>query len=87
VLWKEGAFYAAPTYDILPVVDRVGSGDAFMGGLIYGLRHYPQDPQKALNFAAAAACLKHSVPGDFNAVTVSEVEALMAGDASGRVSR
>jgi 2-dehydro-3-deoxygluconokinase len=58
-----------------------------MGGLIYGLRHYPQDPQKALNFAAAAACLKHSVPGDFNAVTVSEVEALMAGDASGRVSR
>jgi 2-dehydro-3-deoxygluconokinase len=68
-------------------VDRVGGGDAFMGGLIYGLRNYPDDSQKALNFAAAAACLKHSILGDFNAVSVSEVEALMAGDASGRVSR
>ena len=86
VLWKEGAFYSAPTYNILPIVDRVGGGDAFMGGLIYGLRKY-DDPQKALNFAAAAACLKHSITGDFNAVTVSEVETLMGGDASGRVSR
>lgn len=87
VLWKEGAFFCAPTYDILPIVDRVGGGDAFMGGLIYGLRTYKDDPQKALNFAAAAACLKHSIIGDFNAVSVSEVETLMAGDASGRVSR
>jgi 2-dehydro-3-deoxygluconokinase len=82
-----GGFYAAPSYNILPIVDRVGGGDAFMGGLIYGLRHYKEDPQKALNFAAAAACLKHSIIGDFNAVSVSEVETLMAGDASGRVSR
>jgi 2-dehydro-3-deoxygluconokinase len=80
-------FYAAPTYDILPIVDRVGGGDSFMAGLIYGLRKYPHDPQKALNFAAAAACLKHSILGDFNAVTVGEVETLMGGDASGRVSR
>lgn len=80
-------FHAAPTYNILPIVDRVGGGDAFMGGLIYGLRKYTDDPQKALNFAAAAACLKHSIIGDFNAVTVGEVEALMGGDASGRVSR
>lgn len=87
VLWQAGEFYTAPTYDILPIVDRVGGGDAFMGGLIYGLRKYPGDPQKALNFAAAAACLKHSIPGDFNAVSVAEVEALMGGDASGRVSR
>jgi 2-dehydro-3-deoxygluconokinase len=65
----------------------VGGGDAFMGGLIYGLRTYPADPQKALDFAAAAACLKHSITGDFNAVSVSEVEALKAGDASGRVLR
>jgi 2-dehydro-3-deoxygluconokinase len=57
-----------------------------MGGLIYGLRKHG-DPQKALDFAAAAACLKHSIPGDFNAVSVAEVEALMAGNASGRVSR
>jgi len=88
LLWTRGGpIYTAPTYDILPVVDRVGSGDAFMGGLIYGLRKIPADPQKALNFAAAAGCLKHSIPGDFNPVSAAEVEQLMAGDASGRVSR
>jgi len=86
VLLHGGQFYTAPTYDILPIVDRVGGGDAFMAGLIYGLRHYEQ-PAQALHFAAAAACLKHSLPGDFNAVSVAEVETLMAGDASGRVSR
>ncbi len=84
---RRAGFYVAPTYNILPIIDRVGGGDSFMGGLIYGLRKYADDPQKALNFAAAAACLKHSIPGDFNAVTVAEVETLMAGDASGRVSR
>lgn len=84
---RRAGFYIAPTYDIIPIIDRVGGGDSFMGGLIYGLRKYPTDPQKALNFAAAAACLKHSIIGDFNAVSVSEVETLMAGDASGRVSR
>jgi 2-dehydro-3-deoxygluconokinase len=87
VLWKEGAFFSAPAYDIIPIIDRVGGGDSFMGGLIYSLRKYPSDLQKALNFAAAAACLKHSIIGDFNAVTVAEVETLMGGDASGRVSR
>jgi len=87
VLWKDGVFYSAPTYNILPIVDRVGGGDAFMGGLIYGLRKYKDDPQNALNFATAAACLKHSIIGDFNAVTLYEVETLMGGDASGRVSR
>ena len=86
VLWSNGQFYTAATYDILPIVDRVGGGDAFMGGLIHGLRKYGH-PQKALDFAAAAACLKHSIPGDFNEVSVAEVETLMAGDASGRVSR
>jgi 2-dehydro-3-deoxygluconokinase len=84
---RSAGFYVAPAYDILPIIDRVGGGDSFMGGLIYGLRKYADDPQKALNFAAAAACLKHSIPGDFNAVTVAEVETLMGGDASGRVSR
>jgi 2-dehydro-3-deoxygluconokinase len=87
VLWQHGNFYSAPTYNILPIVDRVGGGDAFMAGLIYGLRKYEGDPQRALNFATAAACLKHSVLGDSNAVSVAEVETLMAGDASGRVSR
>ena len=87
VLWRSGEFFSSATYDILPIIDRVGGGDSFMGGLIYGLRKYPADPQKSLNFATAAACLKHSIVGDFNAVSVAEVETLMAGDASGRVSR
>jgi 2-dehydro-3-deoxygluconokinase len=58
-----------------------------MGGLIYGLITFPGDDQKALDFAVAASCLKHTIIGDFNMVTVAEVEQLMAGDASGRVSR
>lgn len=87
-LWQRaGAFYTAPVYDIVPIVDRVGGGDSFVGGLIYGLRTYGADAGKALNFAVAASCLKHSIPGDYNAVTIAEVEALMAGDASGRVKR
>ncbi len=87
VLWHEGQWHEAPQYEILPVVDRVGGGDAFAAGLIYGLRLRPGDPSYALRFATAASCLKHSIPGDFNAVTRAEVERLMAGDASGRVSR
>ncbi len=82
----EGRVYTAPTYDIVPIVDRVGGGDSFVGGLIYGLNTYT-DPQRALEFAVAASCLKHSVLGDFNLVSVAEVEKLMGGDASGRVSR
>jgi 2-dehydro-3-deoxygluconokinase len=87
VLWHGGEFYAAPTYDITHIVDRVGGGDAFVGGLIYGLRTYGDDLGKALNFAVAASCLKHSIFGDFNLVTVAEAEKLMSGDVSGRVSR
>lgn len=87
VLWQQGDFYIAPTFDITHIVDRVGGGDAFASGLIYGLRAYQGDFQKSLNFAVAASCLKHSIFGDFNLVTVDEVEKLMSGDASGRVSR
>ena len=76
----------SPRYDITHIVDRVGGGDSFMGGLIYGLRNY-QDDNKALCFAVAASALKHTIYGDFNQVTVAEVEALMKGDGSGRVSR
>ncbi len=86
-LWQAGTFYTAPVYDIVPIVDRVGAGDSFVGGLIYGLRRWPDDPGRALRFAVAASCLKHTIPGDYNAVTVAEVEALMAGDVSGRVKR
>jgi 2-dehydro-3-deoxygluconokinase len=86
-LWHDGAVYTAANYDILPIVDRVGGGDAFAAGLIYGLRTYGDDVQRALDFAVAASCLKHTIPGDFNLVRVGEVAKLMAGDASGRVSR
>jgi 2-dehydro-3-deoxygluconokinase len=87
VLWDGEKLFEAPTYDITHIVDRVGGGDSFMGGLIYGLLTYTGDDQKALNFAVAASCLKHTIYGDFNQVTVDEVEKLMAGDASGRVAR
>jgi 2-dehydro-3-deoxygluconokinase len=87
VLWDKGTFYQGASYDITPIVDRVGGGDAFMGGLIYGLRTFGEDRQRALDFAIAASCLKHTISGDFNMVTVGEVEKLMGGDTSGRVSR
>ncbi len=87
LLWQGGAFYTGPLFDITHIVDRVGGGDAFVGGLIYALRTWPQDPQRAINFAVAAGCLKHTVFGDFNLASVAEVEKLAAGDTSGRVSR
>jgi len=87
VLYDGKKLYKAPTYQITHIVDRVGGGDSFMGGLIYGLLKYEDNLQSALNFAVAASCLKHTVYGDFNRVTVAEVEKLMGGDASGRVSR
>lgn len=87
VLFADGTLYQSQRYDITHIVDRVGGGDSFMAGLIYGLVTYPSDMQKALNYAVAASCLKHTVYGDYNQVTVEEVEKLMSGDASGRVSR
>lgn len=79
-------FYVSKKYEIRDIVDRVGGGDSFAGGLIYGLNHY-KDRQSALEFAAAASCLKHSISGDFNRVSVSSVERLMEGDGTGRVQR
>ncbi|MFA5210582.1 MAG: sugar kinase [Proteiniphilum sp.] len=79
--------YQSRRYDITHIVDRVGGGDSFMGGLIYGLLTYKGDDQQALDFAVAASCLKHTVYGDFNLVTAPEVETLMKGDGSGRVVR
>lgn len=87
VLYDGKKLYLAPEYQITHIVDRVGGGDSFMGGLIYGLLSYGDDLQSALNFAVAASCLKHTICGDYNRVTVSEVEKLMGGDTSGRVSR
>ena len=86
VLFDGEQFLETPALPVAQIIDRVGSGDAFMAGLIYGLLTYGDD-QQALHFANAAACLKHSIPGDMNLVTVAEVEALVAGDAGGRVVR
>jgi 2-dehydro-3-deoxygluconokinase len=87
VLWGEGRFYKGPQFDATHIVDRVGGGDSFVAGLIYALLAHPDKPQRALDFAVAASCLKHSISGDFNLITVGEVEKLMGGDVSGRVSR
>jgi 2-dehydro-3-deoxygluconokinase len=87
VLFDGKKLFKAPVYNITHIVDRVGGGDSFMGGLIYGLITYSGDDQRALNFAVAASCLKHTINGDFNLVTINEVEMLMGGDDSGRVSR
>ena len=79
-------FYVSRKYEIRDIIDRVGGGDSFAAGLIYGLNRY-DDKQQALEFAAAASCLKHSIPGDFNRVGVPDVEKLLSGDGSGRVQR
>lgn len=87
VLYDGKNLYQSRQYQITDIVDRVGGGDSFMGGLIYGLLQYSGDDQKALDFAVAASCLKHTIKGDANLVSVEEVEKLMGGDSSGRVSR
>lgn len=79
-------FLVSRRYEINDIVDRVGGGDSFCGGLIYGLNHY-KTKREALEFAVAASCLKHSVNGDFNRASLEDVEKLMKGDSSGRVQR
>jgi len=86
VLHNRRDFLSSQHYEITDIVDRVGGGDSFAAGVIYGLRAYGDD-LRALEFAAAASCLKHSILGDVNRVSAAEVEALVAGDASGRVQR
>lgn len=87
VMYDGKQMYKSNEYQITDIVDRVGGGDSFMGGLIYGLLKYPQNDQNALDFAVAASCLKHTIKGDANLATISEVEKLMGGDSSGRVAR
>ncbi|HAU50523.1 MAG TPA: hypothetical protein DCW43_01970, partial [Clostridiales bacterium] len=86
ICWADGEIHMSKEYNGLEILDRVGGGDSFAAGLIYGLRTFENDTE-ALEFAVAASCLKHSIPGDFNRVTVKEVETLMRGDGSGRVVR
>ena len=87
VLYDGSTLFKSNEYQITHIVDRMGGGDSFMGALIYGLIHYPKDDQKALDYAVAASCLKHTIKGDVNLVTIPEIEKLMSGDASGRVAR
>ena len=85
-LYNGKDFFLSRKYRITDIVDRVGGGDSFGGGLIYGLNNYDNE-KDALEFAVAASCLKHTINGDFNRVTVAEVESLMKGSGSGRVQR
>lgn len=85
VLYNDGKLLKSKSYEITDIVDRIGAGDSFMGALIYGLNHF--DDQKALEFAVAASCLKHTIYGDANLVTAAEVIDLMQGDTTGRVKR
>lgn len=85
MFYTEGESYFSKKY-MMHIVDRVGGGDSFGGGLIYSLLNN-KDPQSVIEFAVAASCLKHSIEGDYNMVSISEVEALVKGDASGRVQR
>ena len=85
LLHEGGRSYFSEKYDIT-IVDRVGGGDSLAGGLIFSLLR-GDDAQKAIEFAMAASCLKHTIPGDYNRVTLQEVEALLGGDGSGRVQR
>jgi 2-dehydro-3-deoxygluconokinase len=87
ILFDGKKIYQAAVKEVTPVIDRVGSGDAFMGGLIYGLLEYPNNDQRALDFAVAACCLKHTIAGDYNLVTLKEVENMLDGDSAGLVSR
>ncbi len=83
---RDAGFKLSRHYEMTDIVDRVGGGDSFASAFIYGLNAY-QDRQQSLEFAVAASCLKHSILGDFNRVSISEVEKLMSGDGSGRVQR
>lgn len=85
MLYTDGQAYFSPSYRV-HIVDRVGGGDSFGGGLIYALG-MGRAPQDAINFAVAASCLKHSIEHDFNLMSVAEVDSLAAGNASGRVQR
>ncbi len=85
-LYNGKDFFLSRKYQITDIVDRVGGGDSFSGGLIYGLNTYG-DEKTALEFAVAASCLKHTIPGDYNRMSAAEVESLMKGSGSGRVQR
>ncbi|MCJ8163235.1 sugar kinase [Pontibacter sp. E15-1] len=88
LLLQDGEAYTSPTYELNPIIDRVGGGDSFMAGLIYGLLNFENDAQKALNYAVAASALKHSIEGDANLVKAADVLHMLEGaSVAARVSR
>jgi 2-dehydro-3-deoxygluconokinase len=87
VLWNGKEMFESKKYNITHIIDRIGAGDAFMAGIIYGMIQWPDDSQLTLEFATAASCLKHSIEGDINLATVEEIKALMNGASGGRVVR
>ena len=86
MIYNGSEFYQSKRYDINPIIDRVGGGDSFSGGLIHGMLTMGTQAE-ALEFAVAASALKHTIPGDFNLVSEAEVKALAGGSANGRVQR
>ena len=86
-LWHKGAIYNSSVYNMPDMADRIGGGDAFMAGLIHGLCRDEESPQETVEFATAAAALKHYIPGDFNLSTEKEIRELMKGNTGGRVNR
>lgn len=86
-LYREGNIYHTTQYNINPIVDRIGGGDAFMAGLVYGLNEMPSDPQEIINYAVGASVLKHTISGDFNLVTAEEVKQFIKTNGSGHVAR
>lgn len=87
VSWHNAKLYRTKEYKISHIIDRIGAGDAFMAGLIYGMVTWPENLEKASDYALAASCLKHSIAGDINLSTVNDILALMQGDDGGRVVR
>lgn len=87
VLWSNLKLHQAKDYKISHIIDRIGAGDAFMAGLIYGLVKWPENPQKTVEYALAASCLKHSIAGDINLASAEDILALMNGSTGGRVIR
>lgn len=87
LLYDGEQIYKAQIQEVTPVVDRVGSGDAFMGGLAFGLIDTPEDKQRAVDIAVASCCLKHTIYGDCNLVSLQDIERFMDGDQTGKVSR
>ena len=86
LIYNGSEFYQSKRYEINPIIDRVGGGDSFSGGLIHGLLT-KETQGEALEFAVAASALKHTINGDFNLVSIDEVESLAGGNANGRVQR